>query len=282
MNILSALVDNPLTTRSTGWKWYYALFIFVGVTLPSFTLGLIPITHPVWTLLQTILQFLLVGVLTLALVRLFQRRPFQAADLGFDRPDLTKKNIIIVIAVFLITHGLFFLLSKVSGVTSNAQVEFTNSGFGRSFGADLVTIIAGAIMAPVIEELVYRGVMLRSLQEILARLFTKSSSLNWVPVIVSLIVTAFAFVLPHVSQVSFGVMTFAYLISSIGMSLVYLTTGSMVMAMVSHSLQSCYAHSMILVTGKGDYVLSPIIFFISFACPIIVYLVGRGLKRCFR
>ena len=76
-------------------------------------------------------------------------------------------------------------------------------------------------------------------------------------------------------------MVAAYFVTSVGFSVVYLITRSLTAAMVSHSLQSLYAFGGIILFGKGDVVLSPIIYIILFGCPIIVYGVAQLLRRIY-
>ncbi len=76
-----------------------------------------------------------------------------------------------------------------------------------------------------------------------------------------------------------GWITVSYFLSSAGFSVVYLLSGSMIAAMISHSLQSMYAFVAVLLIGRGNYVLSPVIYLIAFSCPLWVYLIGKGLEK---
>lgn len=156
---------------------------------------------------------------------------------------------------------------------------FRDVGFGVNFLSNLITVIASTIMAPVVEEIVYRGVMFRSLHDGLLRKLPRQRSIFGLPAIVATTVTAISFILPHVSELQVNWTTVAYFISSAGFGLVYLLTGSMLAAMVSHSLQSLYAFGNILLFGRGDYALSPIIWVIVFGCPIWVWLIGKLIEQ---
>ena len=220
-------------------------------------------------------------LVTLGLTRLASRKPLSATDFGYDTKPLSKKNIIIIASVFVVTHAAFILLSKIGGVTTNAKAEFLSTGFGKGFTSDLILIISVVIFAPVVEELVYRGVMLRAMHDGLLKFFPKSRSIIGIPALVAISFTAIAFILPHVSNLSVNVYTVSYFITSAGFSVVYLATRSMVAAMVSHSLQSCNAFGQLLVFGHGDVVVSPIIYGIAFLCPVIVYFIGVGIGHFF-
>lgn len=210
------------------------------------------------------------------------RRKFIASDLGFDRKTLTKRNVIIVLAVFVITHAIFQLASTLSGITSDPKAAFIDSGFGKGFATDLIYIIAGAVCAPFFEELIYRGIMLRYAHDGMLKYFTNSKTILGIPALFAITLTAIMFILPHVTNFSINVMTLLYFLTSAGFSIVYLLTGSMVSAMVSHSLQSCVAFSTILIYGHGDYQVSPIVYGISILCPVIVFLLGELLRSRFK
>lgn len=231
--------------------------------------------------LNPLTQITILAIISLGLVWIFSRKYPTASDMGYDEKVLTKKNIIIVLSVFVLTHLLFFILGKIGGVQSDAGLEFKNGGFGVNFQTDLILIIAGSVFAPVFEELVYRGIMFRSVHDGLLRFFPKAKSIISIPMIAAVTFTAIAFIMPHVTDMKFGVMTIAYFVTSAGFSFVYAATGSMVAAMVSHSLQSCVAFMTILIYGHGSYPLSPVVYGIALFCPVIVYFIGSAIGKIF-
>lgn len=275
---------NMLAEKPTHWPIWFIIFPLSSIVVPSFILGLftgLPGIGTVVTQLSPLLQFIVALILLFAVVTLITKRKPTSSDMGFDTKTLTKKNILLILAVFVITHAVFILIAEVGGLKSNAAVEFTNGGFGKDFLTDLILIIAGTIFAPVFEELIYRGFMLRAAHDGMLKYFPKSTSIFRIPAIFAIVVVAIAFIMPHVTNMSVNLITVAYFITSAGFSIVYLLTRSMTLAMVSHSLQSCFAFSQTLVLGHGDYQLSPIIYAISFLCPIIVYFIGTGMQKFF-
>lgn len=276
-------IQNQLAKNPTKWPIWFAIFPFVATIVSALLSGVLSIGGPdsLLSQLNPLIQIALLAVISIALVWAFSRKYPTASDLGYGESALTKKNLIIVISVFVVTHLLFYILGKVGGVQSDAVAEFKNGGFGTNFQTDLILITAGSVFAPIFEELVYRGVMFRSFHDGLLRFFPNSKSIAGIPSLLAIAFTAIAFILPHVSNLTFGVMTLAYFITSAGFSLVFLTTGSMVAAMVSHSLQSCVAFMSILVYGHGSYNLSPIIYGIALFCPVIVYFLGSAIGKLF-
>lgn len=273
-------IKNMLSEKSTNWKIWYAIFPFLSMLVASFFVSFLSCINGV-AQLSPLLQFIIMAVFSLGCVTLISKKFPTSMDLGFDTKTLSKRNVIIILSVFVITHLSFFFLSKISSITTDAKAEFTNTGFGNNSFSDLILIISTVIFAPIFEEIVYRGIMLRSIHDGMLKHFPKSKSIFGLPAITAITITAIAFILPHVANLSINVMTLAYFITSAGFSVVYLLTGSMVAAMVSHSLQSAYAFSNLLIYGHGDYKLSPIIYLISFGAPVIAFVIGEVIRKLY-
>lgn len=266
---------NKLQNLMTKWPAWYAIIPFFAMLASSLIVQFLPSIGT----LSIPLQFLLLAGLSIGIVWFLQKKRVSKSDLGLDN-DINKRSLLIIISVFIVTHLLFFLLAKIGNVTSDASAEFISFGFGKGFLSDLVIILSVTILAPICEEIAYRGVMLRSLHDWFTRIFKKKTPhLFSLPVILAITLTAIAFVLPHVSDITLNVIVVSYFISSIGFSLVYVMTRSLPAAMVSHALQSCYAFSIMLIVGHGAYNISPIIYAVALLCPVIVYFLAKWLRR---
>lgn len=156
---------NQLAKKPTQWHILYVLFPTISILLTSMLLGFVPNAGGEISLiarLSPILNLIIASIITFVLISLLSKKIPTADDLGLNTKALSKRNVLIILIVFIATHAFFILAAKVSGATSNAQAEFTNGGFGNNFTNDLILIIAGTIIAPIFEEFLYRGVMLRS------------------------------------------------------------------------------------------------------------------------
>lgn len=191
---------------------------------------------------------ILMAVFAVMFVWTLQRKKPSSSDLGLD-VGLNKFSIALIVVVFIATHLIFYILGKVTGMSSDPVALFKDFGFDKGFTIALITVVSAAILAPVCEEILYRGVMLRAFHDGLRRWF-RSKAKAWVPVVFSVLTVALIFTLPHVSTLQINAVMLSYLISSAGFSMVYILTGSLTAAMVSHSLQSCYAISSILIFGR--------------------------------
>lgn len=86
------------------------------------------------------------------------------------------------------------------------------------------------------------------------------------------------FAIPHLAEDTINVMSIAYLLTGAGLGLVYVLTVSLTAAMLGHSLQSMVVFGQVLIFGRGDTDVHPLLWILVFGCPIWVYL-GSQLVR---
>lgn len=273
-------MKNRLAEHLTTWKLWYAIpgffALMVSSLIPMVGSMLLGPDNKTGTALLVPVQFIAFAVLALGGIALFARRWPSAADLGLKK-SLTWKQILLLIGVFAVSHFGFWLLTL--GAPSDPGVAgryFDEQNLGGPLLPAVFVLFASVILAPVCEELLYRGAILRPIHDAIAR---RGSTV--LAAVVSILVAAVAFALPHLGGSLTGREAAAYMITGIAFGLVYVLTGSMTAAMVSHSLQSCFAFGQILVLGHGDAHVSPILYILVFGCPVIVFFVARGLRAVF-
>lgn len=93
--------------------------------------------------------------------------------------------------------------------------------------------------------------------------------------------SALAFALPHLGDSLTGRQAIAYMITGCVFGVVYVLTGSITAAMVSHALQSWVTYAHILYFGHGDSTVHPLLWILVLGCPVWVYLVARLLRAVF-
>ncbi|GMA41908.1 CPBP family intramembrane glutamic endopeptidase [Mobilicoccus caccae] len=273
-------MNNRLAQHLTTWKAWYALFAIPALIIGSLLMalgGAAEGAHESATTamkgLMVPLQFIAFAVLSLGFIALFARRWPTTRDLGLTR-GLDKGAIIVVLVVFVVSHAIFWLIGLVSPEDpGQAQRYFDESGFTGPLLPAVGAAVTSVILAPVCEELLYRGAMLRPIHDAIARRGSTTTA-----AIVAIAVSSVAFALPHLGDSLFGTQALAYVVTGAAFGIVYVMTGSMTAAMVSHSLQSWAAFSQILIFGRGDAYVSPIIWILILGCPLWVYLVARGLR----
>ena len=163
-------------------------------------------------------------------------------ELGLT-PRITLKDLALILVVFLVTHAFFMLISM--GVDTSAQAEklFDELGLNHGFAYSLPLAVRSVILAPAI----------------------------------SLALASPFFALPHFGGALLDRLSLAYILTGLAFGFVYIRTGSLTAAMVSHSLQSCFAFSNVLLYGRGETAVSPFLYLLVFGCPVWTYLSAKAL-----
>ncbi len=270
-----------LMRHLTQWKGWYAILAAVSVVLGS-VVGMLPTllapsgedgTTPGFIgFLATSVPMVALAALALIFVRIASGRWPTVEDLGL-RPGLSGRHLLVITATFIVTHLVFWLLGR-GGPSTEAQAVsmFNEMGLGKPGSAALGAVISVAVLAPVCEELLYRGVMLRSLHDAIAR----RGRMVWA-VLVSVAVSAVMFAMPRIGDATSVQVSAAFLLTGIAFSLVYVVTGSLTAAMVSHALQSCFAWGQVLLLGHGDADVPLLYYVIVFGCPVWTWLCAVAL-----
>lgn len=139
-------------------------------------------------------------------------------------------------------------------------------------------MVSSLILAPICEELLYRGVVVRPVHDDLVR----RGLGRWLSAGVAVTLGAVLFALPHLGESLTGRDAVAYLVTGLAFGVVYVLTGSMTATMVSHALQSWASFGQVLLFGRGDSEVSPIVWVIVLGCPLWVYLGALALRLVFR
>lgn len=114
-------------------------------------------------------QFLTFAVLALVFLALVARRRPTADDLAL-KAGLTRRDLLVIAIVFVVTHVLFWLLGFATQSQENQAVAyFRELKLDGPLIASIATIVSTVILAPVCEEILYRGAILRPLHDALAR-----------------------------------------------------------------------------------------------------------------
>lgn len=269
------VMTNVLARSLTTWKAWYAALGLVALLLASTIMVLAgPGEGSSGSVLGAALvpvQFLAMAFVSLGLIALVSRRWPTTEDLAL-RQRLTRRELGLLAGVFVVTHIAFYLLAGGESSGPEARKLFAETGFDGPLLPAVLGVVATVILAPVCEEILYRGAVLRPIHDHIAR---RGSST--VAAVVAIAVSTVAFVMPHVTGEEGAGVVAAYVLTGAVFGLVYVVTGSMTAAMVSHSLQSCFATVQILAFGKGDHEVSPVLWVLVLACPLLVYLCARGL-----
>ena len=139
--------------------------------------------------------------------------------------------------------------------------------FGTSIEKDLAIIFMVTIFAPLGEEFIFRGVMLRSLRDGLGQY--KAIGIR-VATILALLASGVIFASIHGAGVTNPVF-WTYVISSVVYALVYLWSGSLSVAIFAHAVNNVIATLFPLVYGQTIPFSSPVMYAVVIAGPFIAW-----------
>lgn len=265
---------NLLATHLTNWKWWYCVLPIMALVLGSWVsvlLALAPLQATTQALLASPMPLIAAGLLGLGMVALLARQWPGTRQLALT-PVLTRGDIGLILVVFVLTHLLFWLLSVGIDTSDQASTLFAEMQLGRGTANDLAVLLAAVLAAPVVEEVLYRGLLMRSIHDHLARRGHLRAA-----AIIALAASTLAFAMPHLGEAENWRFVVAYLITGLAFGIVYLRTGSLTAAMVAHAMQSMYAFGSVLLFGRGDAQVSPLAWLLVFGAPLWVYLIARAM-----
>lgn len=166
-------MKNRLAEHLTTWKLWYAIpgffALMVSSLIPMVGSMLLGPDNKTASAVLVPVQFIAFAVLALGGIALFARRWPSAADLGLKK-SLTWKQILLLIVVFAVSHFGFWLLTL--GAPSDPGVAgryFDEQNLGGPLLPAGFVLFASVVLAPVCEELLYRGAILRPIHDAIAR-----------------------------------------------------------------------------------------------------------------
>lgn len=225
------------------------------------------------TALLTPATFLALALLPLLLIAAASRRWPTGQDLALRR-SLSARDLVVVAAGFIVSHLIFWALSFLDEPQPDqTTLFFEEMGLAGPLAPAVAQMLSVVILAPVCEELLYRGFILRPTHDALARRGARVMA-----VVVSISVSTLAFALPHIGDDTTTAEILGYLVTGITFGLVYVLTGSMTAVMVAHSLQSAWVMAQVLLFGHGGQAVSPVHYILAFGAPVFVYLIAQGLR----
>ena len=198
--------------------------------------------------------------------------PTHPRDLGLCR-GLSPRDGIVVLAVFAVTHLVFWALGRVSGQSGQAEALFAEMALDGPLLPAFGVLFSSVVLAPVCEEILYRGVVLRPIHDHLARRGRASTGAA-----AGIAASTLLFAMPHLATDTLDIMALGYLVTGIGLGLTYVLTGSLTATMIGHSLQSTVAFAQILLLGRGDADVHPLLWALVLGGPLWVWLGARAVR----
>lgn len=154
-----------------AFRWWFVPLVYVVVSVWMVALPMLidflgaGFLEGAWL---AVLQFAGYAALTIGIVWLFQKHDVRS-DLGLVF-DSVKTLLLVVLALFVVLEFSIFLFEHFSAAGADAGKKVLSSlGFGQSSFNDMLIVFGVAVMAPIGEEFVYRGLMFKSLRDSLTR-----------------------------------------------------------------------------------------------------------------
>lgn len=178
--------------------------------------------------LPTMLATILSGILYVVLLHLYLRKSDRYARIGLTRWSQLSLNKTLGLAIVLIGAGLAinYLYSEfvIPGVKMQDQLRLLIAGIPDNAVGKITLFITVVIMAPITEELAFRGILQNGLK-------------NWMPIWVAIPLSSMAFAAAHNDFYAFPVLTFMGMMFGI----LYYKTGSLRANIALHALNNAAA-----------------------------------------
>lgn len=178
--------------------------------------------------LPTMLATIVSGVLYVALLHLYLRKNDRYARIGLTGWSRMPLNKTLSLAVVLIGAGLAvnYLYTEfvIPGVKMQDQLRLLMSGMPDNALGKITLFTTVAIVAPITEELAFRGILQNGLK-------------NWIPIWLAIPLSAMAFAAAHNDYYAFPVLTFMGMMFGI----LYYLTGSLRANIALHALNNAAA-----------------------------------------
>lgn len=161
-------------------------------------------------------------------------RSFKSENLGFE-----FKNIISVviwsISVFVIFNLIVFLAQKFDPrLSSSSKLVIESLGFGKSNKRDIIMFSTVCFMAPIWEEVIYRGLAYRAVRDAL-----HSKWAGIISYIVAIAISSYLFMSAHGGEGQSAQLIYLFILGAL-LTLSYLYTGTLITPILAHSFNNTY------------------------------------------
>lgn len=242
---------NAFGTRRVAWTFVDILLVLVAGLVASvlfaFVLGAVLrslVPDPQAAIRSHLVIFSAVtgtglyGILLLAVyLIIIRRRHLRWSALGFRAPPVLAVGLapLVVFAQLTAAAMMNLLVMRLTGQFENPQIQAISGGQGFSWTNFLLMLLLAGVVAPIVEEVLFRGVLYGWLR---ARL----------PFFVAVLVSAALFAAAHVIPVLLP----ALLIVGIILALAYELSGSLWTSILLHALQNSLIVTLIFVALAFD------------------------------
>lgn len=260
---------SPALTQS-GFHWWYApLAMFAGLAA-QFGVMALGLGHESELIRQAMF------VVIASAVPLIASRPLRRSQLGLARGlewSIIGGAVIGVIVIYAISS---IALLTTPAVEDSSEQVLQSMGFGQNLVADSMLVLVICVGAPLAEEALLRGIVMRSLLDGLRRVFAQRSWGEWLAIAVAVFGSALLFADMHGGEGQDGVIHILFL-HGVVYALLYMMTGSLLVPILAHSLNNSFAMTEELVSS-GIYSMTDLPFILTMAGPLIALVLSLGWR----
>ncbi len=254
-----------------SWRWWYALVGVAATIGMLFALVLLG-WRGVW---GQVAQFLLFMLLALAVPWMLGRRA-DMADWGWMPLRPWRAAVVIGVLTVMVQALMAAIEAAVPSSAQAAMVVLRAFGFGRDAAFDITLVLCIVVLAPLGEELLFRGLIYRSLRDGLAR----HGSIG-LAMVVGAVVSALCFAYAHGGE---GQEQQLWQLVVVGLVLVlaFELTGSISAPIMVHSLNNTLALAAGLARDPEVRFAQAWIEALAWAGPLLTLLLTGGLAALYR
>lgn len=201
-----------------AWKWWFS-FIVMGVSLAFFN----PLFIAVASIVVPIILLLKVST----------------ADQGLTLKNWKKTVAVSFISLVIFTVAVYFFEKLTPGATEANKKVMESFGFGKTISKDLYSIALVCILAPISEELLFRGVIFKSFWNSLSKVKKFGKHKKTIAFWIAMGVSAFFFMSVHGGEGQDQQMLMFFLMSALTAG-AYAITGSLYAPILMHSLNNSF------------------------------------------
>lgn len=263
--------------KSWFWVALVGTFIYMIVGMLVMLTGLDPVTQGEYL---AMIQLPLTILFSLVTVRIL-KGTLNREDFGLEKLNI-KKVLLYGILGFIVCISFSSLVTKLFPYLLQASKDVGNSfSFGKSNIKDLCLILGIAALGPLTEEIVFRGLIFRSIRDGLSK-YKKISI--YVATLTSALVSSFIFLSIHGGAGQDQQMPFLFAMSLI-FTFAYVLSGNLYVPVLMHSINNAFGVFMIIKNSNGtikffDNTIAYIFLCIApFVALLVLIVIRKFLKK---
>lgn len=224
-----------------NWRWWFAIAAYIL----SIILLLFSLDHHISMWLILVMPILLLWLLNRKSPDTSINAQILVQDAGFGWGKSIKNIVWTLLAVVVFTLLVHVFEQQDKNAKDASKLVMQSLGFGKVYGKDLMLLLSIGIFAPLNEELLFRGLIFRSLFNgfIQQKYIANSTSVHtkkWLAFVLALVVSVFLFASAHGGGGQ-DVQMLMLMLMAVFACWLYAVTGSLIAPIMFHSINNAIA-----------------------------------------